>query len=193
MLELNVTDYTHHTLERIMSVGGIVGINDQTGKVQDCKSEGHVSAVLASKTMVSSSDAKTALMALIYNTKAETRLDVSFGAIVGKNEGIIDGATVAERVSIAMEFSAELVYRKGRINAAFNVYAADIVGYNSGTVTASSGRGSAYNYVDGYSYKNFVDKFFKGKLYEISVTFVNHSENSEYSGLIGGNEGTVII
>lgn len=190
-LALDVTDYTHHTLERVMNVGGIVGVNDQTGVVEYCEALGHIDAILDSNTKISSSDAKSFLLALIYNTKAETDLDVTFGAIAGKNEGAVNKCNVKERVGVTMAFRAELAYQKGRINAAFNVYAADIIGYNSGTVTECTGIGSAYTYLEGYNYKNFIDKFFKGKLCEITVTFVNHSEGTDYAGLIGGNEGTV--
>ena len=191
-LNLDVTDYTHHTLEKVMNVGGIVGINDQTGSVSYCSATGNVEAILTSETKISSSGALTFVMALIYNTKADTGLDVSFGAIAGKNEGTVDRCQVTNIVDVTLSFRAELANQKGRINSAFNVYAASLVGYNSGTITSSASAGTICNYHEGYNYKNFVDKFFKGKLYEITVTFVNHTDSSGYPGVVGGNEGTVI-
>jgi len=191
-LNIDVNGYTHRKAEYVMTVGGIVGINDQTGKMQHCKSTGHVDAILNSNTAITASGALSYLDKLIYDTKAETKLDVTFGAIAGKNEGEISFAEVKEKIGVTMAFTARLAYQKGRINAAFNVYAADLVGYNSGSIVSSLGVGAAYTYAEGYNYKNFVDKFFKGKLCETTVTFVNHSENTMYEGIIGGNEGTVI-
>ena len=192
-LKLDVKDYTHHILDCINVVGGIVGVNDQTGKVQYCKSDADVNATLISDTKISSSGALNFVMALIYNTKAETDVKVTFAAIVGRNEGEVSNCNVNKAVNVEFYYTYQLAYQKGRIIASLNAYAADLVGYNTGSVISSSGLGANYTYKEGYNILNFFDRNFKSLLSEITVTFINHGENSGYAGVIGGNDGTVIL
>lgn len=191
-LTLDVTDYTHHSLKADMTVGGLVGVNSQTGSVRQSQISAEIRAELESSTRISSSGALNFLLALVHNTSATTELNLTFGALVGRNGGEISGCRVAKRIEVMLYFDATLAYQKGRINSTFNVYAAALVGYNAGSISTSSCEGTLYGYYEGYNYKNVIDKFLKGKLSEVTITFVNNSELSDYEGILGGNEGSFV-
>lgn len=190
-LHLEVKDYVYQALEHAMTVGGIVGINEQTGQVLRCSAEDAVYASLSSETWISAANVKSFLTSLIYSTQADSRLDVTFAAIVGRNKGLLDSCRVESPSEISMHFVTGLAYKKGTVNAFFSVYAADLVGYNSGTVRACSATGSVYSYDDGYEYLNQPNMLLIGKLCRTRVEFLNHSELSSHRGILGGNEGRV--
>lgn len=186
----NKQTYIH---EHDLFAGGIVGINDQTGKIESCTVSGTITSnhtnYCSIETPVNTIWQLMAqwMVQYIYETKVHTIQHISLGGIAGRNEGAITGCTVSGQVTTQSYAYASLEKLRGEAIAYTYIYAGALVGYNTGSVSNCSAKTMTYKVVDEQNYLNMPD-LITGKTYKLGYWIYNYSKNvNAVEGIIGTN------
>ncbi|MDE6241552.1 MAG: InlB B-repeat-containing protein [Anaeroplasmataceae bacterium] len=183
------------TMEYEFISGGIVGINAQTGNVENCTVSGSISSEFINDCSIKIKTITTIwqligqyMLQYIYKTKVSTIQHISFGGIAGRNEGTISSCSVNSKISSYSSAKADLGERlKGEAFAYTHMYAGALAGYNSGSISNCSSTTMTYDIPDGYKYVN-IPYLITGKSYSTGYQITNYAKYvNAIEGVVGGN------
>ena len=99
-IELIVNDYKAHIIDLDGSfVGGLVAVNYTKGVIGDCSVTGKIATVYSNKSLVKSAKVTHFIWSLIYSTSAKTIQHITFGGLVGRNEGNISNCGINAEIT----------------------------------------------------------------------------------------------
>lgn len=192
-VELIVNDYNTHVTNLDGSViGGLIGINHPTGIVENNSVTGEIAAIFINKSLVRSAKVNQFIKSLIYSTSAKTVQTVTFGGIVGVNEGDMSKCSVTSNISSVTRVIAELTWMKGKAFAYTHLYAGALVGYNSGSICECEVVAMTYNIPDSDLQEN-VQSIWNGSLFQIEFALYNYSKTQGIDGIVGASDKNAIL
>lgn len=170
--------------------GGVVGINEIHGLVTHCTTEGSLQSKNAAIGGITAEYGTTLWTAAgsvlgnyIFGTQLKLVQSVTFGGLIGRNNGTASSNFVKATVNVFAAANAQLNQLKGKVNVLTNLYAGSIVGVQAGTFTANTAAGViGYEIPDAYK-KTAINYVITGKTYEVSYEIANHSKDGD--GKIG--------
>ena len=181
VVELVVTDYAVHTVDMTESViGALVGVNRATGEIRNCRVTGEIAAEYGNSCSVETPLAQQLLKALIYETAATASQQITFGGLVGRNEGLVESSIVSGKITLAAFVTADLLWMKGKAHAYTNIYAGALTSYCSGTIKDCSVKEISYRYATGAEAETVT---YLGQTYEVINECTNHSLLSGVPGV----------
>ena len=190
-----VTEYNEqYYFEHDFIIGGIVGINEQTGRVSNCKVSGNIDSNFVSYCSIETKFVTTVwqligqmMIQYIYSTKVTTIQHVTFGGVVGRNGGEVADCAVTGVVTSYSSANAYLSQMKGQAHAYTYLYAGALVGYNAASIANCSAKAMSYNVPKGYKYVN-VPYILTGKSYSYGYEVINYAKQSSgVEGVVGSS------
>lgn len=135
-----------------VTLGGVAAENIATGIISNCTVSATINVTLLNEFKNTASVDWT--FYLLRGWKQETAVSatsLTFGGVVGRNSGTVEKCTVGDvKITVTQNIYierttnkailGEVKYKAGKMEIVANVYAAALVGYNSGTVTDSKAR-----------------------------------------------------
>ncbi len=183
------------TMDYEFIAGGIIGINVQNGTIENCTVTGSISSEFINDCSIKIKTITTIwqligqyMIQYIYKTKVSTIQHISFGGIVGRNEGAINSCSVNSQISSYSSAKANLGERfKGEAFAYTHMYAGALAGYNSGSISNCSSTKMVYNIPNGYKYVN-IPYIITGKSYSTGYQITNYSKYANaIEGIVGSS------
>lgn len=202
-------------------VGGIAAVNDGngTGKVEGCSVAGSITTYIVAYSSVRADKTMDAVLSNFRKICSEEILHVSFGGVIGRNQGMLSNCNVTANVTVNRTAIATLWEAVGQSYATLQLYGGSLVGINVGSIADCNAVVAKYvalsskevkesiekkldgnTTVMGKFYGNvltFVNKVLNeicaGKLYTVQAKIINHTEgvSSEIEGIVGETVGTV--